>query len=268
MVDLLLSRWDLRNLRTLMRLTGIGGRRIDPGSLLVPAGRLGEGELAELAAQDNVVSLVDLMVAWGIPSPESAFALLRARTAYSAEGDVSHLEQTVDRAFAAETERVLDGGDDGAAVILRSEIDARNLELALRIRAARIDDEPGWFEATHRFLPGGIQSPELWEQIADTDPPETVAELAGASTPVSGWSETVAAWVAGNSLTQLNDGLQRAITSAARSRFVIGDQLGFDIPVAYTFAKEAEVRNLSLIGRGLVHQIPMSDVEESLEMAA
>jgi vacuolar-type H+-ATPase subunit C/Vma6 len=268
LVGVLLSRWDLRNLRALLRFFGVGPSGVDAGGLVVPAGRLGESELGELAAQDGVPSLVDLMVAWGVPSPESAFALLRARAEFMEEGDVSRLEQAIDRAFAAEMDRILAPDTDDAVAILRAETDARNLELALRVRAARRDDEPGWSDVTDLYLPGGLQRPELWEQIADTDPPEVAAEMAGAPSSIPGWSRAVAEWATGGSVVGLSDALQRAITSAARALFVTGDQLGFDIPVAFTYAKEAEIRNLSLIARGLVHGIPMTDVEESLEVAA
>lgn len=268
LVELLLSRWDLRNLRTLVRLTSLGTPLADPGRLLVPAGRLDEGELAEMAAQDDVGGLVDLMVSWGIPSPESAFALLRARAAYVEGGDVSRLEQTLDQVYADKAEQTL-GQDDGvAANVLRAEIDARNLELALRLRASRLDDEPGWSAAVGEFTSGGRLAAELWTRIAETDSPEVVAELAGARSPVEGWKRALAEWVPEADIATLSDGLQKAITNAARARFVTGDPLGFDIPLAYTFAKEAEVRNLSLVGRGLVHGIPISEVEESLEVAA
>lgn len=267
LVNLLLSRWDLRNLRVLIQVAGLGIPS-DATRLVVPAGRLQESQLTELAAQDSVASLVDQMVVWGIPSPESAFALLRSRTEFMSDGDIARLELAIDRAFAGEMDRVLATEPDGAAVILRSEIDARNLELALRLRAARMDGEPGWSEASDRYLSGGLQPPELWGQIADTDRPEVVAEIAGGRSQIPRWDQALSEWAAGGGLAELSDGLQRAITSAARSRFVTGDQLGFDIPVAFTFAKEAEIRNLSLIGRGLVHRLPMAGIEESLEVAA
>lgn len=268
LVGLLLDRWDLRNLRALIRLTNLRAERSDRGRVLVPAGRIEDSDLGELAAQGSVASLVDLMVAWGIPSPDSAFALLRARAEFIADGDISHLEHAIDREYAAEMERVLSYEEDGAGVVLRAEIDARNLELALRLRAARLEGEPGWADAANGYLPGGTQPRELWAQVADASSPEAVAELAGTRNLLPGWRQVIAEWVAGGGLAQLSDGLQRSITSMARARFVSGDPLGFDIPVAYTFAKEAEVRNLSLIGRGLVHRIPMTEVEANLEVAA
>jgi vacuolar-type H+-ATPase subunit C/Vma6 len=269
-IDVLVGRWDLRNLRALVRLTGAPMTSVDPGAVLVPAGRLGEAELTELAAQGDVTTLVDLLVAWGIPSPDSAFALLRARGEYTAEGDIWVLERAIDAVFATELDRVLAGEDEGAVVILRAEIDARNLELALRVRASRRDGEPGWSDedGAARYLLGGIIDRELWAEIAEMESAEAIAELATRRSPVPGWDDAVSSWAADEDLIGLSDRLQRGITSTAVSRFVRGDPLGFDIPVAFTFAKEAEVRNLRLIGRALVHRLPLTEVEERLEMAA
>lgn len=267
-VDLLVSRWDLRNLRTLLRLSGTAMGDVEPSAILVPAGLLGEAELGEMAAQRDVTSLVDLMVAWGIPSTDSAFALLRARGEYTAGGDIWVLEQAIDAAFAQQLDRALAGRDDGAALVLRAEVDARNLELALRARASRRDGEPGWSETAGRYLIGGIFDRETWAEIAETEAPETVGELATRRSPVPGWDEVVASWVSDEDLSALSDRLRRTITTSAVSRFVRGDPLGFDVPLAFTFAKEAEVRNLRLIGRGLVHHLPMTDVEDRLEMVA
>lgn len=269
-VDLLVARWDLRNLRTLIRLSGAPMASVDPFTILVPAGRLGEAELGELAAQGDVGTMIDLMVAWGIPSRDSAFALLRARGDYRAEGDIWILERAVDEVFAHDVDRILEGEVGAAVDVLRAEIDARNLELALRVRSSRRDGEPGWAEGaeTAPYLPGGTVDLEVWEEIADTESQEAVAELAGRRSPIRGWDHALSAWVADSDLSGLSDRLRRAITANAVSGFVQGDPLGFDIPVAFTFAKEAEVRNLRLIARGFAHGLPMTDVEERLEMAA
>lgn len=267
-VDLLVSRWDLANLRSLVRLLDAAIAVGDLSVLLVPAGRLGEPELHELAAQGDVGALIDLLVAWGIPSREAGFALLRARSTYLADGDVSALMLVIDGAFADEVERVLGSETGAAAGILRAETDARNLELALRLRSARIEGEPGWSELTDAHLAGGTQPPELWRDVADADAPETVLELVAGRVPVPGWAAALATWASEGGLGDLVDGLTRALTSAARSRFVRGDPLGFDIPLAFTFVKEAEVRNLRLIGRALVHGLPMAGIEGRLEVAA
>jgi vacuolar-type H+-ATPase subunit C/Vma6 len=267
-VDLLLHRWDWRNLRALLRLPDT--TRISPNvtGLLVPAGRLDDTALTELATQSDVRSLIDLLVAWGIPSPETAIALTRARARYEAEGDPTILELALDRAFAGELSQVLGEEDTGPASILRSEVDVRNLETALRLRSARLDREPGWSDVDVEYVAGGIVSTETWEHVASIDSPEAIAELLTSKRLPTGWDAVIRAWAAHDDLVRLREDMQKATTTAAVSRFVTGDALGFDVPLAFTFAKEAEVRNIRLIGRGIVHGIPIDEVEAHLEVAA
>jgi V/A-type H+-transporting ATPase subunit C len=266
MVDLLVYRWDLRNLQALIRLSDRSLTPLDPTGLLVPAGRLDETDLSELASQPNTQSLVDLAVAWGIPSSEAGIDLLRARAAFLAEGDISALEIAVDRVFAQHFEKTVGSGAGVATKILRAEVDARNLEIALRRRAARMAGEPGW-DADSQYLSGGTVPPEVWVGVADTDPVEAIAEVVSSRAPIPEWKPGLRAWASGGELTDLSDGLRRAITTAAAARFVNGDPLGFDIPVAFTFSKEAEARNIILIGRGLAHQLPVTMLEDRLEVA-
>lgn len=266
MVDLLVSRWDLRNLQTLIRLADRSLSSLDPSSLLVPAGRLDDTDLAEMASQPGVQSLVDLAVAWGIPSPESGIDLLRARAQFLSEGDILGLEIAVDAVFAQHFEDVV-GSDLGEATrILRIEIDARNLEISLRRREARLAGEPSQAGET-RYLPGGTAPADFWPGVADTDPGETIAEAVSRRVKAPEWQPVLRAWASGGELTDMSDGLRRVITDEAVSRFVSGDPLGFDIPVAFTFSKEAEARNLFLVGRGIVHQLPLATLEDRLEVA-
>lgn len=267
-VDLLLDRWDLHNLRALLRLPQAPLTPGNVSALLVPAGRLTDTELAELAALPDIRSRVDLMVAWDLPSPATAIALVRARVEYELHGDTTVLESALDQAFAARMDEVLGDESIGSAAILRGEQDARNLGTALRARAARLDREPAWSERFGGYVSGGLIPTALWEQVAATDAADAVAGLLTGRHLLPGWDAVILEWVAHGELTTLSDQLQRATTAAAIARFVTGDVLGFDIPVAYTFAKEAEARNLRLIGRGIVHGLPGTEIEARLEVAA
>lgn len=268
MVDLLLRRWDLRNLRTVIRMAEASHIATEPGRLLIPAGHLTEAELVELARQPDVWSLIDLMVSWRIPSPEAVPLLLRARAELVSTRDLSVFETVVARDFATTIDTVLGDQNGGAASILRAEIDAHNLEIALRARTARLAGEAGLPVQPDQYLPGGVVPVPHWVLLSESDSNEELAAIAAVRTPLPGWAPALANWAATGRLADLQDGLRRAITAAAIARFVAGDPLGLDIPVAYVFAKEAEARNLYLIGRGHVHRIPAQDLEERLEVAA
>lgn len=267
LIDLLLGRWDVHNLRALLRLPASPFPVGEVSALLVPAGRLGDAELAELAAQPDTRARIDLIVAWRIPTPETATLVSRARADYEREGDPAVMERALDEAFAARLRARLGGERRGAAAVLRSEIDLRNLSTALRHRAARLDREPESSSPPPASVEGGLISSEVWEQLHHLDAAEAVVAHVAPRTRVAGWESALAEWASHGDLPTLEAGLQRALTEAAVSLFSTGDVLGFDVPVAFTFAKEAEARNLRLVGRTLVHQLPMAEVEARMEVA-
>jgi V/A-type H+/Na+-transporting ATPase subunit C len=267
LIDLLLGRWDTHNLRALLRLSASPFEAGDVTSLLVPAGRLEVAELAELAAQPDTRARIDLIVAWQIPSPDTATFLSRARAEYEREGDPAVLEHALDAAFAARLRATLGGERRGAAAVLRAEVDLRNLSAALRFRSARLDREPEWSVRPPAYVDGGLVAPEVWEQLHHLDAAEAVVAHMSGRSMVSGWEAALTEWASHGDLPTLEARLQRALTEAAVSLFATGDVLGFDVPVAFTFAKEAEARNLRLVGRTLVHRLPMTEVESRMEAA-
>ena len=268
MVQLLLDRWDLHNLRTMLRLPEGPAVPEDLAALLVPAGRIDETAIRELVALPDVLSRIDLLVSWDIPSPDAARRLLRIRPAIRAGGDGSVLEHTLDEVFASRLAEVLGDEPGGAAAVLRARLDAANLLTALRLRGARLAAEPVPDEQQALFLPGGAITGHLWLQVAAGDDREAAAAVITARRLLPGWAEAVAHWVDSGDLATLARELQAATARAGTALFVDGDPLGFDIPVAFTFAKEMEMRNLRLIGRAVTHGLPAAEVAELLEVAA
>lgn len=263
-VSLLLDRWIREDLRTLVRLPSAPADT-DVGGLLVPIGPLDAGALAELARRANVRDRVELAVAWRLPSANAAVILRRALPAYERTGDHAVLEAAVDAAYAVRLTEVLGDARSRAARILRAEIDARNLLTALRVRQARRLDEPGPDEDP--YVDGGNRPADAWAPLAEEEDPERVAGRPEVDV-IPGWDTEVAAWADDADLTRLADALRRRLTAAAVAGFASGDPLGFDIPVAFTFAKEAEVRDVRLVGRAIVHGLGPDEVVGRLETAA
>ncbi|MFP3915989.1 MAG: V-type ATPase subunit, partial [Actinomycetota bacterium] len=195
-----------------------------------------------------------------IPSEEAATALLRARSQYRADESGPDLDRVITELFTGVMEDRV-GDLEGPAEVLRAEMDARHVENALRRREARLAGESGW------QAPPGSPA-RVWEEVVETDEAGAAAELVEGRRNLPGWRQALRDWVGHGRITTLSDDLRRVVTHAAVSRFVTGDPLGFDIPLAYTFAKEAETRDLHLIARGLVHGLPPAEVEERLETAA
>lgn len=263
-VAVLLDRWIREDLRTLVRLPDAPGTA-DVHGLLVPVGALDAAALSELAGRTSVRGRVELAVAWRLPSPGAAPLLTRALAGYERTGDRTTLEAAVDAAFAVRLSEVFGDERSRAARLLRAEVDARNLLTALRIRRARELDEP--VPPGDPFVEGGNRATDDWRVLLDEQDPARIPGRPAVGV-IPGWEAEVAGWVADRDLTRLADGLRRRITTEATAGFAAGDPLGFDIPVAYTFSKEAEIRDLRLVGRAILHGLGPDQVLGRLETAA
>ncbi len=155
-VSLITGRWDLRNIRAILR-----GQyaRADPAeirSALVPAGELGDDVLGELANQPSIRATVDLMVSWRIPTPATASAIATAVDRFESSAEFQPLERTLHHAATMDLSRSLEVADPEVAQILRAEIDQANLLAALRLHQAWARGQE-WdaIDPAERFLPGG-----------------------------------------------------------------------------------------------------------------
>lgn len=269
-VELLLQRWDLRNLRVVVR----GRARLEGADdilrFVVPVGRLSSAELTELAMQPSLRTAVDLMAVWRIPSRSTARRLLDAWPEYEATGDVVILETALNRAFAERLDDVL-GDDDGhPATVLRLEIDEINLLTALRLRAARDRGEvsPATAASVDAYLPAGHIRPVVCAAAATaTQTSGVVAQLEESPMPVV-WIDVLRAWADHGDLGMLADDLHTVSTRFAVGLFHRGDPLEFDVPVAFARAAEHEARNVRWIGRGVAHGLDVDEIERRMVVIA
>ncbi len=260
-VDLLVGRWDLRNLLAIVRSTSRPTARAELDTMLVPAGMLDPSALAELAAQPSLRSVIELMVAWDLPSRPTARRLLREWPRFETAGDPSVFEEALTRAWAESVDDSLSGwGGTALATVLRAEVDHVNVLASLRRRDLRVvgpaDDDV--------YLPGGALDAGVLARVRHAPTPtDAIAVLAEQRMPPM-WMEALHAWGDDADMSALGGRLERAIAATSIRLFINGDPLGIAIPVAFVAAKESEARNVRLIGRALVHRIDWSDIEQEL----
>jgi len=261
-IELLLGRWDRHNLVTIVRTTARPTVYRELDSLVVPAGTVGAGPLAELASQPSLRSAIELMVAWDLPSRRTSRRLLAEWPRYAASNDPMVLEEVLQRAWAESVDDAL-GDWEGSDLeeILRSEIDLLNLLSTLR---RRDDEGPAPTDPEDTLLVGGTLRPRVLDEVhRASDRAQLVAALAGHRLP-EGWSGAFEQWSSDDDLAGLAGRLERALAGRAIGLFGRGDPLGISIPIAYASAKECEARNIRLVGRALVHRLPLNEVEEDL----
>ncbi len=256
------SRWDVRNIRTILRTLNQPVRGEALGPLLVAAGSLDEAALSELANQNDVRAAMDLLAVWQLPSPTVIRRLRHAMPGFLQTGDMSILEAALDGSFGDSIVDFVSGARsaDSLVSLLHEEVDRLNLMGALRRhRAAR--------EVTHAdpfvAMAGGRVSAQVWAELAEVDDRvDVVAQLDGLLP--GAWRGPLAAWVEHGELWVLEGELDDAATEAGIARFRLGDPLGIDVPLGFIIRKEAEARNLRLVGRAIVYDLAREDTFDRL----
>ncbi len=132
LVEILLARWDLFNLKTILRGQETGARAEEILEALVPAGRLDESALQQLVRQADPRATVDLLRTWNVPYAPLAY---RALSEFDSAREWSEFEATFDALFYQQLLSALAKGDENDELVkefLTREIDAANLMTALR----------------------------------------------------------------------------------------------------------------------------------------
>jgi V/A-type H+/Na+-transporting ATPase subunit C len=259
LVDILLGRWDVQNIKTILRGLHHGVNTDEIIGSLVPAGSIDEATLEALAAQSDVRACLNLMATWSIPhSKPLTEVLLR----YQSEMRLQVLEFALDKFYFEESLKQLKRGLDAGLVreVIMREIDVTNIMTLLRLgreeTSAKIKME--------FFLPGGKQlSANRYEELAELQDIHDIIEgLSGTvfAKPLKhGWEGF------------LTTGRFSLIERALEARLIAGNvalfraqPLSIAVLIAYVWAKLNEVVNLRIIVRGHVAGMPDDKIRQAL----
>jgi len=253
LIEVVLMRWDLLNLRLILRGKHSGTSPEEIAANLIPAGGLHEAALRELAAQPDVPGVVGAFS--GLDHP-FVVPLQHGLAEYVETKDLFALELRLDRFYATHGLRVASGSGHNQQVVralLQAELDATNAKTAVKLQTV-----PGLApqEKARFFIPGGrILGEELFLLLAD----RATAEQGLKWLRVQGFPVKAA----GDDLTAFERALDLAMVRAQTSLY-LGDPLGIDVVVAYLALKSAEVRNLRLIARSKQLGIPRDRVRREM----
>jgi V/A-type H+-transporting ATPase subunit C len=252
-----LGRWELFNVKTVLRGLHAGaGLEAIMGSA-IPFGRLDEVALQELVRQADVRSAIDLLVQWRIPY---AAALRAAYPAYREHGDFHALEVALDRSFFTTALRGLDRGQADEAVVaecLSREIDLILLSYALRA-VHHGATEP---HAGETFIPGGrTVTREVFEKLCAA---RTLGEFM-AAVPSSSYTACLEEKVRRYLEFRRLFALERALSTCfirGMVRLMLRDPLSIAFTIGYLWRKVNEITNLRLIARGKYAVLPREEIE-------
>jgi V/A-type H+-transporting ATPase subunit C len=256
----LLGRWDLFNVKTIIRGKHM---KLKPETIidsLLPVGEMTQVELRELAGLEDVLAVTDTLWTWGsaysIPLRESVQEYLK-------EDDLSVVELALDKYYsewAARRVKSRRANYKLARTILGLQVDSTNLVTAFRLLKADTTD----MDVARFFLPGGVHvNEELFLSLTSlSDVDEVIDALRG--TPYSTQLEKVlVAFLDANSISVLERALEDYVMrKALGSGF--GDPLGFGVMVSYLYAKQNEVTNLRIIVKGNAVGMPADRMRKEL----
>lgn len=253
LIEIVLMRWDLANLRVVLRGKHAGRPDEEILGNLVPAGGLSEVALRELVAQPDVAAVAGAL--GGLDHP-FAGALAGGMADYQDTHDLLALELRLDHFYVAYGLSKARGRGQSQEVLrrlLQVEIDATNVKTALKLQRAGQMAEA---ERMRFFIPGGrLVGDKLFLALAD---PATAEQgmhgLRVRGFPVRGRADDLAGFE-----RELDIALIHAQTALYR-----GDPLALDIVIGYLALKHNEVINLRLIARSKALGIPRDRVRKEM----
>lgn len=260
LVTVLLGRWDLFNVKTIVRGIHMSLSSEEISDSLLAVGQLSQVDMEELAKQPSMKALVDTLATWDLPY---AVPLRAEMVKYNESGDLSVLELALDKFYTTWADRRLRGAGSNkklARRFLGVQVDTINLLTCLRLLNADVEAE----DVNRFFLPGGLYVDErLFNDLASMSDVDEVYERLK-RTPYGRPVEAVAIkYIERGSVSvferALEDYLMRRAFAAGR-----GEPLGVGVVIGYLWGKANEVTNLRIVVKGVSVGMPVERMREEL----
>jgi V/A-type H+-transporting ATPase subunit C len=155
-ITIFLHRWDVQNIKTILRGKNIHITNEEILDCLVPAGELDEATVIELVRQPDVRAVIDMLATWNIGYSKP---LTGEYPEFAKTGDLALLECALDEYYYADAlEQVKIPGYNNGLIrnIISLEIDVVNLRTILRMIRDHIDPK----EAKKFLISGGKEFDE------------------------------------------------------------------------------------------------------------
>jgi V/A-type H+-transporting ATPase subunit C len=258
-IRILLSRWDVQNVKTILRGKNIHAPATEILDCLVPAGELDDATLAELVKQPDVKSVIDLMATWRIPF---ARPLTLSFKEYLDRRDMSVLEYALDKFSFEHAMKAVKGETYDDLImrqILTTEVDVTNVKTVFKLVRDRVPAE----DADQFLLKGGISldREKLRSMVRAGTLSGAVKLLVG--TPFEFLGKVPEEVFAQEKISVLEKELDRYMIKRGVAMF-FKDPLSIAMAVGYLWAKYNEVTNLRIIARCRLAEIPEKELRGEL----
>ncbi|MEI7432647.1 MAG: ATP synthase A1 subunit C [Methanomicrobiales archaeon] len=243
-IIIFLKKWDIQNIKTIIRGKNIQTPNEEISGCLIPAGTMDETTLIELVKQPDVRAIVDLMATWNI---EYAIPLTQYIGEFFERNEIGTLEYALDEYYFESSLEELRGKSDDDKVfrdLIGTEIDIRNIKTALMM----IRDSVSADEASPFLLNGGkeIRHELIHDMIRAKKIPDAVRLLETTSyrflLSIPDLEGTQ------GKISVLEKELDRFLIRKGTAMFR-GDPFSFTVVIGYLWAKFNEITNIRVIAR-------------------
>jgi V/A-type H+-transporting ATPase subunit C len=255
---ILLNRWDVHNVKTILR-----GRNIhEPSSeilgCLIPGGELDEATLVELVKQPDVRSVIDLLATWRIPY---SAPLTKHLKEFSEKRDLAVMEYALDKFFFENALAAIENetyDDRIMREMVMTEIDVTNIRSVLKMIRDRIPVE----EAEEFLIPGGtLKVKWLIPLVKAGSIKDAMKQLAGS--PYEFLAQVPEETFKQEKISVFEKQLDKFLIRKGIGWF-LGDPLSIAMAIGYVWAKFTEVTNIRIIARLKMADTPEKTIREEL----
>jgi V/A-type H+-transporting ATPase subunit C len=258
-ITIFLHRWDVQNIKTILRGKNIHITNEEILDCLVPAGELDEATVIELVRQPDVRAVIDMLATWQIVY---AKPLTEEYPAFAESGDLALLECALDEYYYENAlEQVKRPSYNNGLIrnILSSEIDVVNIRTILRMIRDHID--PG--EAKKFLISGGkeFDQRQIDHLLTLHSIEEVVEQLK--KTPYRFLANVPPSALRTQKISVIEKQLEKYLVHQGVSAFM-GDPLSVASVIGYFWAKYNEITNIRIISRCKTADFPVEQLKEEL----
>lgn len=258
-MKIFLSRWDVQNIKTILRGKNIHITNEEILDCLIPAGELDHATLVELIRQPDLRAVIDLLATWDIGY---ARPLTEKYPEFLENNDFAALECALDRYYYA---HVLDEvrrksyNDRLIRDLIATEIDVINIKILLKMTR----DKVGVDDARGYFLDGGSEFDikELVRLLSLHSLPGVLNDLK--MTPFRFLCDVPEAFVTSEKISVFEKKLEKYLVTKGVGAF-LGEPLSIASSVGYFWAKHNEMTNIRIISRCKTADLSEEDLREEL----
>jgi V/A-type H+/Na+-transporting ATPase subunit C len=258
-IRIFLHRWDVQNIKTILRGKNIHVTNEEILDCLVPAGELDEVTLTELIRQPDIRAVIDVLATWGIVY---AKPLTEKYREFVDKEDLAILECALDKYYYQEalgTVKTKSYNNALIRTILMTEIDVVNLKTVLRM----IRDHVDWEQAREFLIEGGKEfDPDTLHHFMSLHGIEEVLKELQ-QTPYRFLADVPENAIKTQKISVLEKQLEKFLIRKGTSAFQ-GDPLSVASIIGYFWSKYNEITNIRIISRCKTADLPDEQLKEEL----